>query len=95
MNNENFQYLGDNIKFMAFGEDLKANLEKNMNEGKNEFQLFYNAEINKKPFEATLNFRKSDSTDMYFFNNYHATLEKNNGEKVDRPFFINKGKGVT
>ena len=25
MNNENFQYLGDNIKYMAFGEDLKAN----------------------------------------------------------------------
>ena len=66
-----------------------------MNEGKNEFQLFYNAEINKKLFEATLNFRKSDSTDMYFFNNYNATLEKNNGEKVDRPFSINKGKGVT
>lgn len=42
-----------------------------------------------------MNFRKSDSTDMYFFNNYHATLEKNNGEKVDRTFFINKGKGVT
>lgn len=47
MNNENFQYLGDNIKYMGFGEDLKADLEKNMNEGKNEFQLFYNAEINK------------------------------------------------
>ena len=95
MNNENFQYLSDNIKYMGFGEDLKADLEKNMNEGKNEFQLFYNTEINKKPFEATLNFRKSDSTDMYFFNNYHATLEKKNGEKVDRTFFTNKGKGVT
>ncbi len=95
MNNENFQYLGDNIKYMGFGEDLKADLEKNMNEGKNEFQLFYNAEINKKPFEATLNFRKSDSSDMYFFNNYHASLEKNNGEKVDRTFYLNKNKGVT
>lgn len=95
MNNENFQYLGDNLKYMGFGENLKADLEKNMNEGKNEFQLFYKAEINKKPFEATLNFRKSDSTDMYFFNNYHATLQKNNEEKVDRTFFTNKGKGVT
>ncbi|MDQ6889962.1 MAG: hypothetical protein M3Z56_06785, partial [Bacteroidota bacterium] len=95
MNNENFQYLSDNIKYMGFGEDLKADLEKNMNEGKNEFQLFYTAEINKKPFEATLNFRKSDSSDMYFFNNYHASLEKNNGEKVDRTFFLYKGKGIT
>lgn len=95
MNNENLQYLTDNIKYMGFGESLKANLEKNMNEGKQEFQLHYRAEINKKPFEATLNFRKSDSTDMYFFNNYHASLEKNNGENAEQTFYLNKGKGIT
>lgn len=74
MNNENFQYLTDNIKYMGFGENLKPDLEKNMSEGKAEFQLHFAAEINKKPFEAKLNFRKSDTTDMYFFNNYHASL---------------------
>lgn len=95
MNNENFQYLTDNIKYMGFGENLKAELEKNMNEGKPDFQLLYKAEINKKPFEATLNFRKSDSTDMYFFNNYHASIEKSNGEKMDQTFYLNKGKGIT
>jgi hypothetical protein len=95
MNNENFQYLTDNIKYMGFGENLKTDLEKNLNEGKAEFQLHYKAEINKKPFEATLNFRKSDSTDMYFFNNYHASLEKSNGEKMEQTFYLNKGKGIT
>ena len=95
MNNENLQYLSDNIKYMGFGENLKADLEKNINEGKGEFQLNYRAEINKKPFEATLNFRKSDTSDIYFFNNYHASLEKTNGEKIDRTFFLNKGKGIT
>lgn len=95
MNNENLQYLTDNIKYMGFGENLKNELERNMGEGKADFQLHYKADINKKPFEATLNFRKSDSTDMYFFNNYHASLEKNNGEKAEQTFYINKGKGVT
>jgi len=95
MNNENFQYLADNIKYMGFGENLKTELEKNMKEEKAEFQLQYKAEINKKPFEATLNFRKSDSTDMYFFNNYHASLEKTNGEKTEQTFYLNKSKGVT
>ncbi|MBK6993330.1 MAG: hypothetical protein IPH34_16585 [Chitinophagaceae bacterium] len=95
MNNENLQYLTDNIKYMGFGENLKADLEKNMSEGKGEFQLHFKAEINKKPFEATLNFRKSDSTDMYFFNNYHASLEKNNGDKMEQTFYLNKGKGIT
>ncbi|MEO6549096.1 MAG: hypothetical protein ABIN94_13915 [Ferruginibacter sp.] len=95
MNNENFQYLSDNLKYMGFGENLKADLEKNLNEGKADFQLQYKAEINKKPFEVTMNFRKSDTTDMYFFNNYHASLEKNNGEKAEQTFYLNKGKGVT
>lgn len=95
MNNENLQYLTDNIKYMGFGENLKADLEKNMNEGKAAFQLQYKSEINKKPFEATLNFRKSDSNDMYFFNNYSASLEKNKTEKMDQTFNIYKGKGVT
>jgi len=95
MNNENFQYLTDNIKYMGFGENLKTELEKNMNEEKAEFQLHYKVEMNKKPFEATLNFKKSDSTDMYFFNNYHASLEKSNGEKTEQTFYLNKSKGVT
>jgi hypothetical protein len=95
MNNENLQYLADNIKYMGFGENHKADLEKSMAEGKAEFQLVHRAEINKKPFEATMNFRKSDSTDMYFFNNYHASLEKSNGEKAEQTFYLNKGKGVT
>jgi hypothetical protein len=95
MNNENLQYLTDNIKYMGFGENHKADLEKSMVEGKPEFQLVHKAEINKKPFEATMNFRKSDTSDMYFFNNYHASLEKSNGEKMEQTFYLNKGKGVT
>jgi hypothetical protein len=95
MNNENLQYLSDNLKYMGFGENHKADLEKSMVEGKAEFQLVHRAEINKKPFEATMNFRKSDTSDMYFFNNYHASLEKSNSEKMEQTFYLNKGKGVT
>jgi len=95
MNNENFQYLKDNIKYMGFGEKLYSELEQKMQEGKTDFQLTASVEFNKKSFEATLNFRKSDSTDMYFFNNYNASLERSNGDKVDHTFYLNKGKGVT
>ncbi|MEJ7831216.1 MAG: hypothetical protein WKF91_23625, partial [Segetibacter sp.] len=91
----NLQYLSDNIKYMGFGENLKTELEKSMAEGKPEFQLHHGAEVNKKPFEATLNFRKSDSKDMYFFNSYHASLQRSNGEKVEQKFYLNNGKGIT
>lgn len=95
MNQENLQYLSDNLKYMGFGETLKADLEKNLQEGKPEFRLEFFNEIGNKGFEATLNFRKSESTDMYFFNNYQATLHRSNGEEVNQTFYLNKGKGVT
>ena len=95
MNNENLQYLADNVKYMGFGENSRADLEKNLNSGKAEFQLHLKSEMNNKPFEATLNFRKSETSDLYFFNNYHASLNRGNGEKVEQTFYLNKGKGVT
>lgn len=95
MNNENLQYLADNIKYMGFGENLKPELEKNISQGKTEFHLSYKAEINKKPFEATLNFRKSDSSDLYFFNSYQASLVRNSGDRIDQTFYLKMGKGVT
>ena len=95
MNEQNLDYLKGNIKLTGFGENFNAELEKHLKEGKDDFQLAYKNEINKKPFEATLNFRKSEKTDMYFFNSYHASLQKSNGEKVEQTFNLNKGKGVT
>ncbi|MDB5222381.1 MAG: hypothetical protein JWN83_1048 [Chitinophagaceae bacterium] len=95
MNQENLDYLKDNMKYMGFGENLHAQLENHLKEGKDAFQLGFRAEVNKKPFEATLHFGKSESTDKYFFNSFDASLQKGNGEKVDQTFYLNKGKGVT
>ena len=95
MNEQNLDYLKGNIKLTGFGENFNAELEKHLREGKDDFQLAYKNEINKKPFEAVLSFRKSKETDMYFFNSYHASLQKSNGEKVEQTFNLNKGKGVT
>jgi hypothetical protein len=95
MNEQNVQYLKDNIKYMGFGEGLHTELEKQLSAGKPDFQLNYKGEMNKKPFEATLNFRKSDTTDMYFFNSYSAKMERSNGESKEQLFYLDKGKGVT
>jgi len=95
MNEQNFEYLKDNIKYMGFGENMNEALETNLKQGTPEFILSNKTEINKKPFEATLHFRKSDNSDMYFFNSYNASLERKNGEKMEQTFYLNKGKGIT
>ncbi|HEU5365457.1 MAG TPA: hypothetical protein VFU62_07990 [Hanamia sp.] len=95
MNEQNFGYLKDNIKYLGFGEKQHDELEKNLSEGKESFQMAFKTEVNKKPFEAVLQFRKSENSDMYFLNNYYASLERTNGDKMEQTFFLNKGKGVT
>lgn len=95
MNEQNLQYLKDNIKYMGFGEAMNEALESHLKADQPEFSLSNKTEVNKKPFEVNLNFRKSDSSDMYFFNNYNATLTRSNGEKLEQTFYLNKGKGIT
>lgn len=95
MERTNLDYLKDNLKYLGFGDKLNDKLEASLREGKPQFQLQAQMEYNGKPFEATLNFRQSEQTGMYFFNNYKASLERTNGESVSQTFYLNKGKGVT
>lgn len=95
MNEKNFEYLRDNLKYTGFGEGLMEALKEQMKAGAPNFHLSFDTEINKKAFSAVLSFRNSENTDMYFFNSYHATLTRSNGEMKDQAFYMNKGKGVT
>lgn len=95
MNDKNFEYLKDNIKYLGFGEKLYAELENNMKQGKPEFQLKIETEFNKDKIGAVLHFTKSDKSDMYFLNSYDATLEKVNKEQLSQTIYLNKGQGIT
>ena len=93
---KNLEYLKDNVKYHGFGETLNPELENQLKKGAPEFTLDYKTDVNKRSMEATLHFKKSDSTDMYFFNKYDAriTAEKND-QSVAQTFYLNKGQGVT
>lgn len=97
MNEENVKYLKDNLKYMGFGDKLNETLENNIREQKPEFTLKMQTEINKKPVEADLHFKKSETTDMYFFNRYDVKIKNAEDQSKDlqQTFYINKGQGVT
>ncbi len=96
MNEKNFEYLKDNLKYSGFGESLYPELENQMKKGATEFSLAHKTEVNKRETEATLHFRKSDSTDMYFFNKYDVRVSsERNNETLAQTFYLNKGQGVT
>ncbi len=97
MNEENVKYLKDNLKYMGFGDKVNEEMEKKVREKNPEFTLHVQTEFNKKPVEADLYFKKSDSTDMYFFNKYDVKVKNSEDASKDlqQTFYINKGHGVT
>ncbi len=95
MNEKNLDYLKSNVRNHGFGETLGPELEAQLLKGQAESTLAYKTEVNKREIEATLHFKKSDTTDMYFFNKYDTRLKNEKDETLSQTFYINKGWGVT
>lgn len=101
MNEENLKYLNAALKFHGFlqyesaGEKLQSELGQKIREELPHFQLPFQASINGKTFQAVLNFRKGDNSDMYFFNSYTAKLDRGIRENIEQTFYINNGGGNT
>jgi len=94
MNQQNLDYLKENLRYMGFGDKLHADLEKNIQQGFPEFVLKMQSEFSGQNLETNLFFRKSDQSDLYFFNKYDAVLRNNIGT-FEHSFYLNKGHGVT
>lgn len=100
MNTENLEYLKRSLKYLGFGEKLNADLETTVKEQPKEFKLlhageFKNGELTDK-VNFRLDFRKSDTSDMYFLNRYDAVLKHEDATKEKmQTFYINKGSGVS
>jgi hypothetical protein len=94
MNQENLNYLKENLKYMGFGDKLNDKLEHNINQGFPDFVLKMESEFNKSKLESALHFSRSKETDMYFFNRHDAVL-KNDVGTLEQTFYVNKGHGVT
>jgi len=96
MNQKNLEYLREQIKFTGFGELPENELKEKMQKQSPEFQLSYNIRFGNDPLTALLHFKKSDQTDMYFFNRYQVSLiPEQSKEKMEQTFYINKEGSIT
>ncbi len=96
MNEKNFDYLKDQVMYTGFGEALEGELRQNMEQQKTEFKLQHDAFYGECRVGAELNFRKSEQSDLYFFNSYKVNLQKEGSEEsLEQTFYINKGNNIT
>ncbi|ULT38447.1 hypothetical protein KRR40_25380 [Niabella defluvii] len=95
MNQKNFDYLRDQVKYTGFGEGLENDLKQKVQEGNPEFKLAYETKYGNDTVNATLNFSQSKQSDMYF-NSYQVSVQKeNSAETMEQTFYINKGNNIT
>jgi hypothetical protein len=96
MNEENFEYLSNNLKYLGFGEDLNVVLKEELQKQQTEFRLTHITVFGKDDLESILHFRKSHINEMYFFDKYYLHLRKHDEpSELVQPFYIYKGKGIT
>ena len=96
MNAKNLEFLKEGIKYLGFGEGLNNKLTEEVNSQKKEFQLHTENQYGKDKVSYTLDFRKSDQSDMYFFNKYTANMQgQDNNQDKSQTFFIKRNSGVT
>ncbi len=96
MNQKNFEYLKDQVKFTGFGEGLENELKEKMQKQSPEFQITHNTKFGNEDVIASLHFKKSNQTDMYFFNRYQLSLQPEQfKDKVEQSFYINKENNIT
>ncbi len=93
---KNFDYLKDQVKFTGFGEGLENDLKERMQKQTPEFTLTHNTKFGNDEANTVLHFKKSDQSDMYFFNSYQMNLKKENtSDTMEQTFYINKGNNIT
>ena len=96
MNQKNLEFLKDQLKYTGFGETFDAELRENIMKGDKDFKIMHtgimnNGLPNKDTLTVELNFKRSEQTDMYFFNSYHVNLQKEeNKPGLEQTFYINK-----
>ena len=90
MNEKNYDYLSNQLKYSGFGDELNEKLKEKINLGQPEFQLFQSKNFGKDETVATLLFKKPENSDMYFFNRYSLMLKSPKMEApVKQTFYIN------
>ncbi|MGN6569454.1 MAG: hypothetical protein ACTHJ0_15955 [Flavipsychrobacter sp.] len=96
MNQDNFKYLKEQVKYAGFGDALEAQLKENLEAQQPIFQLKHEHEFGKDKVDALLNFRKSNSADKYFFNSYEVKVKPDKGEETtSQTFYMGKANNYT
>lgn len=92
MNDKNYEYLTEQLKRTGFGDTLNEELRNNIEKQNAEFTLNVQKTYGTDAVSATLQFKKSEQFDMFFFNSYEIKLKKEEQDNdIKQTFYTDKG----
>lgn len=94
MNEKNYEYVSDQLKYTGFGDSLTEMLKKHMETETGDFTLIFKPEYGKGQAEALCHFRKSEESGMVFFNKFDLQVVKNDVALM-QTFYIGKNNNFT
>jgi hypothetical protein len=91
MNEKNYDYLVNQLKYTGFGEDLNQQLKEKLISGEKEFTLTHQKDYGNDQTVATLQFRRTEDSDMVFLNRYNLMLKsQQHPDAIKQTFFLGK-----
>lgn len=93
MNEENLKSLHKSLGYLGLGDKLNGELTAKIEAKSPDFILQHEVEYNQRTMKMDLSFRAGDRNDMYFLNNYQATM-KDQPERTQN-FDLSHGNFIT
>jgi len=97
MNQRNFEYLSSQLKYTGFGQTLNGQLKDQIEKDQQQFRLQHTSVYGKDQLHSTLQFTRSMQSDLYFFNSYKASIQKDQQPQgPSQTFYIGReGANIT
>lgn len=95
MDQENFEYLKDKLKYSGFEDKLNTALENQIKSGAVKFTLPFQMEIEDKKVDYNLHFKKSEVSERYFYNKMDVSVQNSNPEIEGKSHSFYQNQGVT
>lgn len=96
MNQKNFEYLRDQVKFTGFGEGMESELKEKVQQGTAAFDMVHQRKFGSDDTTAILHFQRGKDSDMYFFNNYELSVKQAHLDtEAKQVFYVGKENTFT
>jgi hypothetical protein len=96
MNEKNYDYLKNQIKFSGFGEELHGQLKDQIQKQTPEFSLQHATKFGQDDVTSTLHFSRSKESDLYFFNKFEVDVKKPGQEaSLKQTYYVGKENNLT